>query len=79
MQPPFPKPLAAGASDIGQLTDVLRDNLQDSCHASVGMVPRAWPARPGPRPGRPGRPGPASPGRLAGPGRGSTRPGHPPG
>jgi hypothetical protein len=48
MQQSFPKLLTAGASDIGQLTDVLRCNLQESCHASAGTAlgpgPAGWAA-----------------------------------
>jgi len=67
MQQPFPKPLASGASDIGQLTDVLRCNLQESCHANAGMVP--GPGRPGQVPGRAGLAGSARPARAGWPGR----------
>jgi len=73
MQPPFPKPLAPAASEIGQLTDVLRCNLQECCHASAGMVP--GPGRPGQVPGRAGLAGPAWPARAGWPGRAGAGPG----
>ena len=71
MQPPFPKPLVPAASEIGQLTDVLRRNLQECCHASAGMVP--GPGRPGQVPGRAGLAGPAWPARAGWPGRAGGR------
>jgi hypothetical protein len=69
----FLKLPSAGASEIGQLTDVLRCNLQESCHASAGMVP--GPGRPGQVPGRVGLAGPARPARAGWPGRVGARPG----
>jgi len=66
MRPPFSRH-SDHASDIGQLTDVSRCNLQESCHASAGMVP--GPGRPGQVPGRAGLAGSARPARAGWPGR----------
>jgi hypothetical protein len=68
MQPPFPAALDRSFGNRSAdrcLALQLAGELSRQCRHG----PRAWPARPGPRPGRPGWPGPASPGRLAGPGR----------